>query len=243
MKKLTCFVLTLLLPLLAYADPDVHTLTVYRVWVKDGHSAAFEKAVAAHAKQFHTGHWKWRVYQVLSGPDGGSYQINEGPNSWTDLEGRGDLGAAHNKNYETTLLPHISKSSPEAYMEFQDKHSTTPLGNYSAKALITHAYVKPGRMPAYMEALKTNKAVWEKRGYNVAVWRSFASGPAQVGIVYRLKNGFKDFDIDDGPYKAAYDEINGAGSYDKYLEEIVRDVESYSSDMIEYSPNLSSPAK
>jgi hypothetical protein len=220
----------------------VKTLTVYRVWVKDGHTADFEKAVAAHAKQFHTGHWKWRVYQVLSGPDGGSYQINEGPNSWSDLDGRGDLGPAHNKHYDTTLLPHISKSSPEAYMTYEDKHSTTALGNYSTKAMINHAYLKPGREAAYMAALKTNKAAWEKRGLNVAVWRSFASGPTHVAIVYRLKNGFKDFDIDNGPHQAAYDEINGAGSYDKYLEEIARDVDSYSGDMIEYSPGLSSPA-
>ncbi len=29
----------------------------------------FEKALAAHAQKYHTGDWKWRVYEIQSGPD------------------------------------------------------------------------------------------------------------------------------------------------------------------------------
>jgi hypothetical protein len=242
MKKLTCFILALVFPLLVFAEtsPSESTLTTYRVWVKDGHTAAFEKALAEHAKKFHTGHWKWRVYQVMSGPDGGSYQISEGPNSWTTLDGRGNLSAEHGKHYETVVLPHVQKSSPDSFMTYDDKLSTTGVANWSTKAVVTHVYLKPGRVQAYAAALKTNKAVWEKLGGSVVVWRSYASGPAQFAIVRRLKNGFKDFDSDPAMYSAEYDAINGAGSYDKYLEEVARDVDSSSGDMIEFKPELSS---
>ncbi|MES2152371.1 MAG: hypothetical protein V4508_21540 [Pseudomonadota bacterium] len=242
MKKIICLVLILLSPLLAIADaPKAETLTVDRVWVKDGHLEAFKKAIAAHAKQFHTGHWKWRTYDVLSGPDGGAIQINEGPNTWTDLDGRGDLSAAHTKHYETTVMPHLAKSAPSIYMTYDDKLSTTALGNFSTKAVITRVYIKPGRGIAYTAALKTNKAVWEKLGRNVVVWRSFASGQQQLSIVTRLKDGFKDFDVDNKLYSATYDEVNGAGAYEKYLEEMARDVDQYVGEMIEYKPEMSSP--
>lgn len=241
MKKFACLVLTLLFPLLALAEaPKAETLTVDRVWVKDGHMAAFKKALAEHAKEFHTGHWKWRTYEVLSGPDAGAFQINEGPNTWTDLDGRGDLSAKHTKHYDTMVLPHLSKYAPTAFMTFDDKISNTPAGKYSTKAVITHVYVKPGRGLAYTAALKTNLPVWAKLGRNIVVWRSFASGEPYLAIVSRLKDGFKDFDADNSTYSVAYDEVHGAGSYDKYLEEIARDVDRYVGEMIEYKPEMSS---
>ena len=241
MKKWICFVLALLLPLFAIADaPKAETLTVDRVWVKDGHLDAFKKAIAAHVKLYHTGSWKWRTYDVLSGPDGGALQINEGPNTWSEMEGRGNLSAAHTKHYDTMVLPHLVRYAPTMFMTYDDKLSTTAIGNFSAKAAITRVYFKPGRGPAYTAALKTNKAVWEKLGRNVVIWRSFASDQPQLSIVTRLKEGFKDFDVDNKTYSAVYDEVNGPGSYDKYMEEVARDVDHYVGEMIEYKPEMSS---
>ncbi|XLZ69253.1 hypothetical protein ABT364_22370 [Massilia sp. SR12] len=238
MKK--TILLFLLFPLFAMAQtPPAVVLTSDRVWVKDGHMAAFKKALAAHVKEYHSGQWKWRVYEVLSGPDSGAFQINEGPNGWTALEGRGDLSAQHTKHYETMILPHISKSAPTMYVTFDEKLSTSPAGNWSNKAVLTRFYIKPGRNVANTAALKTNKAVWEKLGRNVAIWRSWASGPTQVIVAGRLKEGFKDFDNDTRMYSQAYDEVNGAGSYDKYLEDVARNADSIVGEIIEYKPELS----
>lgn len=239
MKK--TILLALLFPLLALAQtPPAVVLTSDRVWVKDGHMAAFKKALAAHVKEYHSGQWKWRVYEVISGPDTGAFQINEGPNGWTALEGRGDLSAQHTKHYETMILPHVSRHAPTLFVTFDDKLSTTQAGNWSNKAVLTRFYIKPGRGVANTAALKTNKAVWEKLGRNVAVWRSWASGQAQVIVAARLKEGFKDFDNDTRMYGPTYDEVNGAGSYDKYLEEVARNADSIVGEMIEYKPDLSS---
>ena len=243
MKKLTCIMFFLLLfPMLVGAQtlPE-NTLASYRIWAKGGHEAALDKALAEHARMYHKGHWKWRVYEVLSGPDGGSYQITEGPNSWTILDDRADISAEHTKHYDTKLTPHIEKSSPQAYLTYEEKLSTTGIGAWSTKATITHIYLKPGRTKAYMAALASYRAVWEKQGRNVVVYRSFASGPPQLVIVGRLKIGFKDFDADNSVTSEVFDSVNGAGSYDKYLEEVSRDVESMVGEMIEFKPELSSP--
>ena len=250
MKKLSCIILLMLSPLIAFAQaapaatapaaPKKNTITTYRVWVKNGHEAAFKAAMAAHAQKFHTGSWKWRVNEVLSGPDGGAYQVVEGPNSWTDLEGRGDLGAEHTKDYENNLQPHIEKSSPESYMTYQESASTTAATNWSNKSAITHFYYKPGRGPATLEVIKTYKKSWEKQGFNIVVWSPHASGEPQYVIVRRYKNGFKDLDESGPSMRQAFDDANGAGSFDKTQDEIARDIDHTVSEMIEFKPDLSS---
>ena len=115
MKKLiTCFMLALVFPLLVFADtrpnkPFRPTASGSGMDIRP-HS---KKALAEHAEKFHTGHWKWRVYQVPSGPDeSDAYQITEGPNSWTNLEGRGNISPEHMKHYDTMVTPHVEKTSP-----------------------------------------------------------------------------------------------------------------------------------
>src|SRR3954470_8541508 len=115
MKKLFSIMLLCFSPLLLTADdaktttPKKRTISSYRIVPKDGHDSALKAAIAAHANAFHTGSWKWRVYQVLTGPETSSYMILEGPNSWTAIEGRGGLSPGGLKDYEDNILPHVEK--------------------------------------------------------------------------------------------------------------------------------------
>jgi hypothetical protein len=243
MKKLTGFVLALLLPIVALAQDAKPSAIVstYRVWVKDGHTDAFKKAIAEHAKKYHTGKWKWRVNEVLTGPDTGAYMIVEGPNTWTDNEDRGDLGKEHNKHYDKALTPHIEKSSAQMYAKYEAEMSTTPAANWSNKVLLTHHFPKGGRIEALSNTYKLYKPVWEKLGWNVVAWSSVASGAPQITLARRLKSGFKDFDVDGPSFKKTFDEIHGAGTYDKTQEDYGRNASDMRfGEMIEFKPDLSS---
>ncbi len=242
MKKLLCFAIALLLPVLAHtAEPKPSTVvSSYRVWVKDGHMDAFKKGLTAHAQKYHTGAWKWRVYEVLTGPDSGAFQFSEGPNTWTAIDDRGDLGKEHGKHYDTALTPHIEKSSPEAYSSYQADYSTTAAGNWSNKVVMTHAFPKPGRIAPYQELLKMNKAVAEKLGDNVVVWSRAVSGEPQFVSVWRLKHGFKDLESTGTTYKSSFEEVHGAGSWDKYQEEYARVIDRRYTETMEFKPELSS---
>jgi hypothetical protein len=246
MKKIICVVLTMLLPMLALAqdakkEPKKETINSHRVFAKDGHENALKAALAAHAQKFHTGNWKWRVSQVLSGPDEGAYMIVEGPISWTDFDGRGDLGAEHQKDYETTIAPHVEKSTPSTYSTLEADASTVAAGAWSpTKTLIRHIYIKPGRASHMLDTLKMFKKVWEKRGQNVAVWNTFYSGEPSFTLAFRLKNGWKDLDEDMMTVRKAADEVLGAGSYDRLLEEVAMDTEHVVDEMIEAKPDLGS---
>jgi hypothetical protein len=248
MKKLSCMFLMALLPLVGLAQetkeapkaPKQNTLSTYRVWVKDGHTEAFKAAVANHAQKFHTGNWKWRVSEVITGPDSGAYMINEGPNSWTDIDGRGTLGPEHDKDYATNILPHTEKSSPEMFVVYEADASTTAATNWSTKAGITHYFYKPGRGPATFAWLKSLKPVIEKIGGNVVVWSTAFSGEGQFILVRRFKDGLKDMDLDTPSVRKTYDEIHGPGSYERALEDMGRNLSHVYSELIEAKPELSS---
>ncbi len=44
-----------------------------RVFAKVDKVLEFEKALATHSQKYHTGDWKWRVFEISSGPDAGGY--------------------------------------------------------------------------------------------------------------------------------------------------------------------------
>jgi hypothetical protein len=249
MKKLATLACLVALPFVALAEdaksdtakePKKNVISSYRVFVKDGHTAAFKSALAAHAQKFHNGPWKWRVYSVNSGPEEGSYQIIEGPNSWTELDDRGDLGAEHTKDYETNVLPHLDKTLPTSYLTYEADLSTVPLGAFSNKAIITHGIIKTGRLSAATDGLKAWNASWVKQGINIAVYRSFASGESEFVVVRRLRNGLKDLDADIMSSRKAFEETGGPNAYTNAQEELTRDYSKLVAEMIEFQPDLSS---
>lgn len=246
MKTLLRTMLVLACPLFLFAEdaakaPANKTLNAYRIYAKDGKDAALRAGIAAHVAKFHNPNWKWRVSEVLTGPDSGSYMITEGPYSWTALDDRGDLGPEHQKDYDTNITPYVEKTTPTAYETYEDELSTVAPGAFApTKTLISHVFAKPGRGPSEYALLKQWKKVWEKRGINVGVWTSFFSGEAQFTVVYRLKNGWKDLDSDTMGTRAAADAVYGPGGYERLMEETTRNVDHSYGEMIEFKAELSS---
>jgi hypothetical protein len=63
--------------------------------------------------------------------------------------------------------------------------STVAATQWSNKVLIRRITVKPGKGPEAAEILKAWKAVYAKRGINVAVRHSFFSGEDTYSVVSR----------------------------------------------------------
>jgi hypothetical protein len=226
----------------AAGGPKKETVSTFKIFPKPGQETAFKAALAEHVQKYHTGSWRWRVNEVMSGPDQGSYMVVEGPNSWTELDGRGDLGAEHMKHFENSLLANsdTAKNGSEMYLTYNTEVSTAAPGAFSDKTLVRHIYVKPGRLPRVIESLKTWKKTWEKRGMNVGVWSSFFSGETQLVVAIRLKQGGKDLDTDMLNAAKAFEEVGGPKAYEAAMEEIAQTVEKSVDEMIEFKPELSS---
>jgi len=232
----------LLLASAAFAQtPEKNVLSSYRIVPAPGKDSALKKAIAAHAAKYHTGTWKWRVFSVVSGMDEGAYMINEGPNSWTDNEGRKDLSDEHTRDYETTILPLVEKTLPAAYLTYDKDLSTDAGAAMFKKALLRHFYLKPGKGPRMTHHLAIWKKVFEKLGVKIAVWRSFFSGQPQIVVSARLANGWVDLEKPMGKeMREAFDEIAGAGAYARSLEDLDQYLDRIDEEMIEFLPDLSS---
>src|SRR5690349_3322087 len=133
----------LLIPVLGIGQTK-NVVSITRMFPKADKVLDFEKALTAHAQKYHTGDWKWRVYEVQSGPDAGGYQVVEGPASWDALDGRGDLGSEHTSDWNTTVSIYLTDKVEESYSVYVDSLSTIALTNFSDKIVVNHVYPKPG---------------------------------------------------------------------------------------------------
>jgi hypothetical protein len=243
MKKFMLLVLTLLMamPVTSLLAQEKATLSSERIMPKPGKNAALRKAITDHAAKFHTGNWKWRVFMVLSGPDAGAYMINEGPNSWTVLEGRKDISDEHLRDYEANVTPLVESNGPSLFLTFQREMSTDSSVGPLKKALLRHVYPKPGKGPRIAESLRIWKKVWAKLGMKTVVWSVFFSGEPQYVVAYRLPNGFVDLEQPVSQrLREGFDEIAGAGAYARSLEDLDKNVDRISEEMIEFLPDVSS---
>ena len=228
-----------LMPLIVKAQsPDVVSVT--RFFPKNDKIAEFEKALKSHADKFHTGNWKWRVYTIESGPDAGGYQAVEMPNTWDQIDKRGDLGAAHLTDLYKNLLPLVEKSTA-MFITYREDLSSTALTEFTNKIAVTHVFPKPGKGLKVEESIMPLKKVWDESKQSIVVYEASASGPVQYSVVTRYKDGLKErtrgyFK----PMKERFDGANGAGAYDKWLESVSDNVESQWSELLFYNAELSS---
>jgi hypothetical protein len=236
-KMLSLF---LLIPFLGFSQAKI-VLNATRVFPRQDKLAEFDKALAAHAQKYHTGNWKWRVWAIQSGPDAGGYMISEGPDSWADLDGRGDLGDEHTADYEKNVAPLTTDRGSSSYAEFQVDLSTVALTDYADKIVINHMIAKPGMIGAIPELIKKLKNAWQASGQSVAVYVTVASGDPGYMTVTRLKGGLKELASDyRKPLKDLYNAANGAGSFDGFLKQYAEVVQSRWSELLIYKPELSS---
>ncbi len=238
MRKL--LVLLLAIPIIGFSQTKT-VVNVTRLFAKPEKVAELEKALAAHAQKYHTGNWKWRVFSINTGPDAFGYNIVEGPNSWTDLDTRGDLGAEHTADLTKNIAPLTMSQGSESYMVYRDDLSSVQPTDYTDKISVTHVFPKVGWGVKIENYLKKAKKVWEKSGESIAVYQSHFSGQAQYLVVTRHKQGWKEKEKDfRKPFVERYNEVNGENAYDDYLGSIQTYVDHAWGEMLTLRADLSS---
>ncbi len=238
MRKIV--LLCLLMPLMATAQKK-NVINTNRVFAKVDKALEFEKALAVHAQKYHIGEWKWRVFEIQSGPDAGGYQITEGPNSWDQIDGRGNLGEEHNNDWNKNVAIYLTDRGSSSYSIYQDSLSSVSLTDYTKFVNITHLYPKIGWGYKLRGIFTKFKKVWEAGGEAVAVYQASSSGAPQFALVTRYKQGLKE--REDGfrkPFKDRYEEIYGKDSWDSVDEMYKNYVDNVWSELLSFRADLSS---
>jgi hypothetical protein len=225
MKKV--FLFLMLIPCLAFSQKK-NIVNANRLFCKVDKVLEFEKALAAHAQKYHTGDWKWRVFEIQSGPDAGGYHIVEGPMSWEGIDGRGNLGTEHNNDWNKNVAIYLTERGSSSYSVFQEDLSSVQLTDYADKINITHYFPKIGWGDKMKATIAKFKKVWEAGGQSIAVYQASGSGPNQYTIVTRYKQGLKEREVGfRKPLKERYEEMYGADSWndvDEFFQKYVSDV-------------------
>lgn len=231
--------LCMLIPVLAISQ-NQNVVSSSRYFPKSDKTLEFEKGLTAHIQKFHSGDWKWRVYEIQTGPDAGGYHVVEGPKSWAEFDNRGNLGEEHIKDWNKTVAPFTTDKYSSFYGEFQEALSTTQIGTFSDKIAITHVYPKPGLGNIVEETIKKAKKGWEAGNQTVAVYQSVASGQAQYALVYRLKEGLKEFQTGfRKPFKERFEGANGEGTLQTQQEKINEGTDHAWSELLFFRADLS----
>jgi hypothetical protein len=232
--------LCLLVPCMVLGQKK-NVVNTNRVFPKVDKVLEFEKALTAHAQKYHTGDWKWRVFEIQSGPDAGGYHITEGPTSWDQIDGRGDLGSEHNIDWNKNVAIYLTDRGSSSYSVYQDSLSSVALTDYTKMINITHFFPKIGWGYKFREVLVNFKKVWEAGGESVAVYMASSSGPAQYTVVTRYKQGLKERESGfRKPFKDRYEAIFGADSWDKVDEVYKQYLENIWSELLSFRADLSS---
>ncbi len=240
LKAKTFLLFCMLIPMLGISQNKT-LLTSNRVSAKVDKVGEFEKALANHAKKYHTGDVAWRVWSIQSGPDAGGYMITEGPSTWATVDNRGDISAEHMTDWQKNVLPLTDGRGQSGYYDFVADLSTVQLTDYADKIVINHMTAKPGKMNHCKALLEQMKKAWVADKESVAVYSVANSGEPGYITVTRLKNGLKELASDyRKPMAERFNAANGAGAMDTWLKDYADAVQMRWSELLIYKPALSS---
>lgn len=165
---------------------------------KPGMIATFESKWKTHSNIFHKANDKRIVYEVLTGPNAGYYQIVEGPKSYADMDIEKENSKAHGLDLEKNFAPYLDDKSMHGIYRWDDTASYNH--NVAAeKFVVTVTHVKFGQMPGTLREAKRTALLQSKlpvpfKG-SINTYVQILSGSDPVMVTIRnLKDGFKELE-------------------------------------------------
>lgn len=236
-KLLLCW---LLIPCIGTSQTK-NIVSTFRAFPKPEKVTEFEKALTSHAQKFHTGDWKWRIYEIISGPDAGGYHVTEGPNSWAQIDDRKDISKEHTADWNTSISPLTTGQGTQGFSVYREDLSSVPLLEFSEKMALTHIFPKQGYSDTIAAIIKKVKTVWQKSNETVAVYQVSGSGPSQFVLVFRYKTGWKERDASfRKPFMERYKAEYSDNGYNEYMAVVQQFVEKSWTELLTYRADLSS---
>ncbi len=205
----------------------------------------FKKGLAAHAKKYHAADpYKMFAFDVITGPNSGSYFVVLGPATFTQLDKR-PSSPEHDTDWQNNVRVHIESESEGAYWRLDSTLNYSPAGsdNYS-KSRLRWITLNPGESDRYEEQLKKVVEVYKAKGYK-ARWSAYWRYGASTGPHLCTEIAFDNWAyLDNQPdFMKDFEDVHGAGSFTRFLEEIAiaADRTKTFDELIVLDPDLSSP--
>jgi len=237
MKKV--LLLLMFIPVLAFTQPK-EVISAFRVFPVPGKALEFKKALIAHVAKFHTTERKWRIFEVMTGPDAGAFHFVEGPGSWEAWEKSPQITDLHTSDWDKTVEVFISKTTSSGYSTYQAGMSTAKQTDYADNIILTHMYIKPGKIDKAWDIIEKMKKGWELSNQSMAVYSASFSGEPQIITSRRLKGGLKELDGKSSDFVDNFRKANGPDSWASFSNNYEDTFERRWSEMLMLRTDLSS---
>lgn len=193
---LLCSAIMVLAPAVAGAQtpPSDSVSEVLRQKVRSGtvqdYEAARKKHMAWHKAQ--NDPWAWEVFEVMTGPDTGSYLISSGDHQWKDMEAWvAKMADADAADSQASMGPYIAGTQREYWTQLNGI-SRLPSSEIQYPLItVTTYHVKPGSDAALRAAIaKVNAALDAGKFPLRTIWYVLTSGgPSPTYAVVAPREG------------------------------------------------------
>jgi hypothetical protein len=210
---------------------------------KPGAAQQFEQARKKHF-EFHRKNndsWSWLTWQVVTGEHTGTYITGTFGHHWKDFDAFEKLDKADTADADATMGPYVQAEFPR-YFAFIPEASRPPEGNQpTAFSQVTHFYVKPSGVGAFLAAIKEGKQALDKVNWPVhAFWYQLVSGgegPQFVLVVARAS--WAEFEPQGKGLPAAFAEVYGPEKATALVNAVSDNTRYTYSELLRYRPDLS----
>lgn len=204
------------------------------------YEAGRKKHMAFHKK---ADKWTWFTWEIITGPEMGSYLMGTPGHAWKDFDGRGKLDAEDKTDATANVNP-VTEATRSSFWVYRPDLSLSPEGKEPAKyTQVIHFYVKAEGVGAFTDAIrkineglkKTNAAMGNTRWYVMA---NGDDGP--LFALVQERNTWAEFE---GPEKSL-DELMADAFGKEVTESLMKSARSSywhtRSFIAQYRPELSS---
>jgi hypothetical protein len=217
---------------------------VHRVTPKPGMREQLEagrvKHMAWHKQQGDT--WAWHVWEVITGPDTGSYIVGSPGHQWKDVDAwtakmaKGDAADA-----AVNLAPHQASSTMSYWVMLADASRPPAAGGPPVMATLTTYHVKPGKGDQFRDSLRTVKGALDKASFpRRAIWYVLANGgTAGTYAVLSPRASMADMALPEPSMRQVVETALGKAAADAAFNAFNDAVESGTSELLQFRSDLS----
>lgn len=215
-------------------------ITVNTVKPKAGQKAAFEAAWKTHLAKYHNTTDKRNVYEVMSGPWVGYYQIVEGPLSFADMDAEKPMAKEHSLDLDKNYFPMLEDKKMNGTYRYDDTASYNPTV-VAEKFQVTLSHIKWNVITETIREARRGSLINAKINptsrFSANVYTQIWSGSDPVRVQVRsLKDGFKELETDYyGPNTMAPDAFKNA-----YIKDYGQDAWDARSKIMDNNANVAS---
>lgn len=239
MKKTSLLMLSMLVAMTMLAQEVTMNVNYYKS--KLGHRNELIKAMAEHNAKFRPAGSTYAVvaYNLVGGEHNNEIlMLSNLGKSFKDRDLTPTASKEAQEHLYSTVHPHIEAITGGDVLVYRKDYSNSAFNERAEKALTTIYYLHYNVGNEFWDVVKKLPAVWNKAGMKVAAYTP-TTGSSRLFLTRRMPNGWSELDENKSLSKA-YDEVYGAGTYEKDIKIFRAGVERKDAVMMTQNKDMSS---